>query len=176
MRRSAQRRPSTADAAAAAVPAANGAAPPDATAAPDDSSELATQTSGAAAAATTASAALSNTFSAVAALRTDLNTEHLREASPADLERLLDASKQTSGGCVSSVDVVAKLRAIKVVAEVQSHLDAALVLYRERGAWPCTVLLKLKVARFQASAPRPWACASARPAQLTPPPMRVRSF
>ena len=35
---------------------------------------------------------------------------------------------------------------------VQGHLDAALMLYKERGALPCVAVLKLKAARFQASA------------------------
>jgi hypothetical protein len=63
-------------------------------------------------------------------------------------------SRKTSGGCVTSADVVVKLRSRQVVTQVQSHLDSALVLYRERNMWPCIVLLRLKMARFQASALR----------------------
>jgi hypothetical protein len=117
----------------------------------DQSSELV------AAAASTGLSAASSTpttslpFPSLAALRADINSEHLRAASPADLERLLQISRQTSGGCVTSADVVVKLRSSKVVTQVQSHLDTALALYRERSSWPCIVLLKLKMARFQAS-------------------------
>lgn len=170
--------------------------------------------------------------------------EHLRDASAADLERLLAFSRETSGGAVASVDAVRRLRERAVVAEVQvipssrgdacycwlhrtqtlptgsalshactpclrtclqpwwirsgyahsmwaqaafgicshdtdgnaeerrrgagavqlwnnrrpllkaecvqGHIDAALALYKERGAAPCGVALKLKAARYQA--------------------------
>jgi hypothetical protein len=106
----------------------------------------------------TTSAAHSNPFPSLAALRPDMNPDHLREATPADLERLLSFARQTSGGCVSTVDICSKLRDPKVVQEVQNHLDSALMLYKERNAWPCVVLLKLKAARFQASATLATAC------------------
>jgi hypothetical protein len=53
---------------------------------------------------------------------------------------------------VTTAEACSKIREPKVAATVQSHLDSALTFYKDRGAWPLVAALKLKAARFHASA------------------------
>lgn len=69
-----------------------------------------------------------------------------------EAERLLAYCCRTSGGCVTTAEACSKIREPKVAAIVQSHLDSALTFYKDRGAWPLVAALKLKAARFHASA------------------------
>lgn len=45
--------------------------------------------------------------------------DHLRDASDADMERMLAFARETSGGAVATADAVRRLRERAVVAEVQ---------------------------------------------------------
>lgn len=53
---------------------------------------------------------------------------------------------------MTTAEACSKIREPKVAAIVQSHLDSALTFYKDRGAWPLVAALKLKAARFHASA------------------------
>eukprot|EP00892_Ulva_mutabilis_P007561 jgi/Ulvmu1/5177/UM021_0194.1 len=100
---------------------------------------------------TGASAATSGFTAAFPLLRANLAGDTLQEATAEEAERLLAFSSRTSGGCVTTAEACAKIREPKVAAIVQGHLDNALGLYKERGAWPLVASLKLKAARFHAS-------------------------
>jgi hypothetical protein len=56
---------------------------------------------------------------------------------------------------VTTAEACSKIREPKVAATVQNHLDSALTFYKDRGAWPLVAALKLKAARFHASAHMP---------------------
>ena len=62
---------------------------------------------------------LAAAFPSLSQLRPDVSEDYLREATPADLERLRRFAEVTSGGCVATGELVSKLRAPKVVHEVQ---------------------------------------------------------
>lgn len=106
--------------------------------------------------ATGASGTASGFTAAFPLLRANLAGDILQEATAEEAERLLAFSLRTSGGCVTTSEACAKIREPKVAAIVQGHLDNALSLYKDRGAWPLVASLKLKAARFHASALLQW--------------------